>query len=80
MHKFAIAVAIIAFGAFVATIPANADSHFGPTQQNGQCWKEQVGYKGNGAGTFGYWSACAQSASIPVTPAPRGRRTRHVSR
>jgi hypothetical protein len=80
MQKLTIAAVTIAFGALVASAPAHADRNWGPTQQNGQCWNASVGHNGPNAGTFGYWGACPQTASVAVAPARRASHRRHASR
>jgi hypothetical protein len=75
MHKMTIA-ATIAFGAFLAVAPAHADRNWGPVQQNGQCWNAQVAHGGSNGGTWGYWAACPQKASVAATSA----RTHHAKR
>jgi hypothetical protein len=79
MHKLTIAAAI-AFGALLASAPANAERNWGPMQQNGQCWKASVGHNGSNAGTWGYWDACPKPASVAVAPASRKATRRHASR
>jgi hypothetical protein len=79
MHKLTIA-ATIAFGTFLAVAPANAEHNFGPVQQNGQCWQTQVNNAGSNLGTWGYWAACPQKASVAVAPARTHRAKRHASR
>jgi hypothetical protein len=83
MHKVTIAAVTIALGALVATVSANAERYWGPTNApgpNGQCWKPQVGHTGGAnAGTWGYWEACPQKASATVAATPR-RKAHRASR
>ena len=76
MHKLIIAAATIAFGAFLAVAPANAERNWGPNEQNGQCWNQSPGHGGPNAGTWGYWGSCPKKASVAVAPA-KPRRTKH---
>jgi len=58
------AAAILAFAAF--SMPAHAEYNTGAQAQNGQCWKDSAGRKGD----FGYWAPCAEKASATAaTPA-----------
>jgi len=77
MHKFAISTAAItAFAALLATAPALADNNGGgPNARNGQCFSYSRGFDKDGS--FGYWAACPQTASVAAA-APRQRR--HAAR
>ena len=77
MHKLTIAVATVAFGAFLASAPAMADAnHGGPVAKNGQCFKYSPGSESRDY-RFGVWGACPQTASTAVAPA--NRRARRAS-
>jgi hypothetical protein len=77
MRRFTIsAAAITAFAALLASAPAMAEYHFGPTQNGNKCWHGSgavviPGRVGGSPGGFGYWGACPQTASTTVAPAPR---------
>jgi hypothetical protein len=66
MRKFSISVAMITtFAAFGA--PALADHNGGgPNQKAGQCFIYSSGTSKDG--TFGYWGACPQPASVAAAP------------
>jgi hypothetical protein len=85
MRKFIIsAAAMSAFAALLASAPAMAEYHFGPTQNGNQCWIGNGGAPaipgrvGGSSGYFGYWGACPKPASATATPAPRHVRKRHT--
>jgi hypothetical protein len=78
MHRLTIAVATIAFGALLASAPARADLLNGaPKQAGNQCFTLSVGQGRDER--FGMWSACPQTASVAVAPAPRHIRKHHSS-
>jgi hypothetical protein len=64
MRQFLIGAAATAALTTLASVPANADMHFGPTQVGNQCFKWQ-GTNARDA-TFGYWSVCPKPASAAV--------------
>ena len=73
MRNFLIAAAAMtAFAALVAaSVPAQADMHYGPSQNAGKCFKWSTG-SGRDS-TFGYWDDCpkpASTAAKPAKPAP----------
>jgi hypothetical protein len=76
----AVAAAIITFVA----APASAERNWGPHQQNGQCWSQQVNHGGNSAGTWGYWAPCPTPAagqrSVALRHPLRARRDPHNDR
>jgi hypothetical protein len=72
MSKLIIAAATIAFGALVASAPAQADYNYGPTKNGAQCWKAAQSHGRDG---FGAWDACPQAASVAVTNPVRRHRT-----
>jgi hypothetical protein len=78
MHKLTIAVATIAFGALLASVPAQAEMLGGaPNQKGSQCFTYS---KGNDKdGRFGSWGACPQAASTAITPATRQVRHHNVA-
>jgi uncharacterized membrane protein len=79
MHKLTIAAATIAFGALLASAPAQADILNGAPEKNGnQCFAFSAG--GSRDSRFGTWGACPQTASVAVTPASRHTRRHHSSR
>ena len=72
MRQFTIAAATVAVAALISAAPASADHNGGgPIKQNGQCWRASKGSAVDG--TFGRWSACAETASRPAA-AQRGPR------
>jgi hypothetical protein len=90
MNKVTLTAATIAFGAFLATIPAQAEYGGGGVQKRGdQCFVPAQGQARDG---FGAWVPCAQAgnmrngipvpaaapASASLTPAnPHSGQTRH---
>jgi hypothetical protein len=85
MRKFTISLAATtAFAALLASAPAMAEYHFGPTKDGDKCWHGsgvvaipgRVGGPSNG---FGYWGACPQTASATVAPTPRHARRHHAA-
>jgi hypothetical protein len=78
MTKYAVYAVAFALATLV-TVPAMAEMNPGPTKNGSQCWKAQVNHGGSNGGTFGYWDACPQPASVAVAPASRAqKRTRHA--
>jgi hypothetical protein len=76
MHKLTFAAATIAFGAMLASVPAQADmSGGGPKQKGGQCFTHSQSMEREGR--FGFWGGCAQTASTPVAPSAQNANTRH---
>ena len=76
MHKLTIAAATIAFGALMASAPAQADILNGaPKQAGNQCFTLSTGQGRDER--FGMWGACPQTASVAVAPAPRHHARRH---
>ncbi len=79
MHKLTIAAATIAFGALLASAPAQADILNGAPEKNGnQCFKYSHSQARDAR--FGIWGACPQTASVAVAPTPRHTRRHHSSR
>ncbi len=81
MRQFTIsAVAITAFAAFIASLPAQAETlGGGPKQVGNQCFTFSKSYEKDSR--FGSWGACPQAASTNVAAAPRTtRRHRSASR
>jgi hypothetical protein len=71
MHKFTIAAATIAFGALLASAPAQADAlHGAPIKVGSQCFKFSQSMERDAR--FGSWNACPQTASA-VAPATQRR-------
>jgi hypothetical protein len=62
------AVAIV-LAAMLSAAPAKAEYNYGPAQNGNQCWKVSASSR-----DFGYWSACPQPASTPVTRTARHSR------
>ncbi len=82
MCQFTIsAAAATVVAALLASVPAQADSLNGASATNGnQCFKFSP-TSGSRDSRWGYWSACPQTASAAVAPAPRQvRRHRSASR
>jgi len=68
-HFLIAAAAMTAFAALVVSVPAQAEMHFGPTQNAGKCFKWS---QGNGRdSTFGYWADCPKPASAAAKPAAK---------
>jgi hypothetical protein len=68
MHKLTIAAATIAFGALLASIPAQAETlGGGPKQAGNQCFKFSTGQERDAR--FGSWGACPQTASAAASTA-----------
>ena len=63
-----------AFAALLASVPANADMHYGATQNGKQCFKWSPGF-GREA-SFGYWDTCPKPASAATAPAATRRAKR----
>ena len=79
MHKLTIAAATIAFGALLASAPAQADILNGAPDKNGnQCFTYSHSQARDAR--FGTWGACPQTASVAVAPASRHIRRHHSSR
>jgi len=80
MRQFTISAATAtAFVALLVGVPAQADSLSGAPPKNGsQCYKFSP-TAGSRDSRWGYWSACPQTASATVAPAPRQARSRHRS-
>jgi hypothetical protein len=72
MNKLMIAAATIAFGAMLASAPANAEYNYGPIQNGSQCW---TAAQAQGRDGFGAWGTCAQKASTPAAQPVRRHRT-----
>ncbi len=82
MRQFTLStVAATAFAALLVSVPAQADSLNGAAPKNGsQCFKFSP-TAGSRDSRWGYWSACPETASATVAPAPRQvRRHRSSSR
>ncbi len=78
MHKLTIGAATIAFGALLASAPAQADMLNGaPKQAGNQCFTLSAGQGRDER--FGLWGACPQKASVAVA-APRHARRHHSPR
>jgi hypothetical protein len=64
----AAAIAIIVFGVMPPLAPAQADDiHGAPIKNGDQCFRYSPGLDRDAR--FGYWGACPQTASVPVTTA-----------
>ena len=64
----AAATAMIVFGAMPPLVPAQADDiHGAPIKSGDQCFHNSPGLDRDAR--FGYWGACPQTASAPVTTA-----------
>jgi hypothetical protein len=72
MYKLTVAAAAIAFGAVLATIPAQADHGAGAVHKDGKCFMHSNGQEREGG--FGYWGECPQTASTTATAAHHARR------
>ena len=72
MRKLTIAAATIAFGALLAPVQAD-DLRGGPIRVGNQCFNYAQG-QGIKDSRFGSWSACPQTASASVAPAPTAQR------
>ncbi len=70
MRKFTVLAAAAAL-AMLTLGPAKAEYNYGPVQNAGQCWKSSPG---GSAKDFGYWGACPQPASAPITRTVRSAR------
>ncbi len=69
MREVTLSAAVVTVVAgLLAVGPAKAELNPGPMQQNGKCWSTQVNHGANNGGTWGYWSACPQTASAVVAP------------
>jgi hypothetical protein len=82
MRQFTIsAVTAAAFVALLASVPAQADNLNGAAPIKGnQCFKFSP-TSGSRDSRWGYWSACPETASAAIAPAPRHvRRHRSASR
>jgi len=73
-HFLITAAAMTAFAALLASVPANADMHYGATQNGKQCFKWSPGF-GREA-SFGYWDTCPKPASAATAPAATRRAKR----
>jgi hypothetical protein len=62
MQKFAVAAAVITFGALVASAPVQAGG--GQIQKDGKCFVPAQSHSRDLG--FGYWGDCAQTASASV--------------
>lgn len=72
MYKLTIAAAAIAFGAVLATVPAQADHSAGSVYKDGKCFKHSNGQEREGG--FGYWGECPQTASTAAAASHHARR------
>jgi len=75
MRQLTICAAIAVLS--LSAIPASAEYHYGPIQQNGQCWKSSFGAANR---TFGYWEACPRVASTTTAAAAVRHHRHHASR
>jgi uncharacterized membrane protein len=76
MHKLTIAAATIAFGALLASAPAQADALQGaPMKIGNQCFKFSQTQERDAR--FGSWNACPETASVAVAPTTHRRHVRH---
>ena len=74
MRQVTIAAAMVAVAALISAAPASADHNGGgPIKQNGQCWRASKGSAVDG--TFGSWSACAETAGRSAAQRIPGRRS-----
>jgi len=82
MGKLTVSAAVVALAATFAAAPASAERNPGPIVQNGQCWHAQFahGVGSGNTGTWGYWSACPQTASIAAPARHQRRQNSSVSR
>jgi len=72
---FPVAAAMIIFSAVQASAPAQADDIHGAPIRNGDpCFNHARSYERDAR--FGYWSACPQTASVPVATTTQSRRIR----
>jgi hypothetical protein len=75
MRKFVLsAAAMTAFAALVASVPAQADMHYGPSRNGNQCYQTSPG-SGRSEG-FGAWTTCPQPAGTAATARRAARLTR----
>ncbi len=78
MNKVTLTAVTIAFGAFMATIPAQAEYGVGGVQKQGnRCF---VAAPTHGRDGFGHWEACPQTSSTSATVANNTRVRHHASR
>jgi hypothetical protein len=79
MHKLTIAAVTIAFGALLASVPAQAEQlGGGPKQIGNQCFKFSQAQERDAR--FGSWGACPQTASAAASTAQRRIVRRPASR
>jgi hypothetical protein len=70
MHKLIVAAATMAFGALLASVPAQAETlNGGPKQVGNQCFKYSPSHERDGR--FGSWGACPQPASAAASATQR---------
>jgi hypothetical protein len=69
--------AAIAFGVFLAIVPAQAEHGAGSVMQKGhQCYNHTKGAEDRENG-FGYWSECAQGANTSTSAVSTRHKNRH---
>jgi hypothetical protein len=77
MREFTVsAAAMTVLAVLLASAPASAERNWGPIKNGNQCWKEQSNTSGINAGTWGYWAACPETASVAVAPRHHHRYSR----
>jgi hypothetical protein len=64
-HFLITAAAITASAALLASVPANADMHFGATKNGSRCFTWSPGNQRDAS--FGSWNACPNTASAATT-------------
>ncbi len=78
MYKVTVTAAAIAFGAVLATVPAQADHSAGMVHKDGKCFVHSQSQEREGG--FGYWGECPQTASVVATATANHRAHRSASR
>jgi hypothetical protein len=73
MYKVTVTAAAIAFGAVLATVPAQAEHSAGMVHKDGKCFVHSQSQEREGG--FGYWGECPQTASAVATANHRARRS-----
>jgi hypothetical protein len=76
MQKFLISgAAITAVAALLTSVPASAEFNYGPLQNGNQCFHSSP--NSSNSKDFGYWKACAQSASVSAPASASSSATVH---